>query len=142
MERCRDYALLLEIARDHEVGTHREIVVEYRWHGRNVSRRAHRMLRSTLSILEREQAHARGNRARLEAIEAGKRYYRSYYGNQVVNTLRHPERQREWHRVAAGLMVLARRHPQALRYHVRTTGAGLLRRLARNARGRLTAQER
>lgn len=138
MERCRDWALMLEIARHHEVGMHRKVVAEYRRHGRNVSGHPHRMLRSTLAVLDREAAHAAGDAARLEAIAEGKRYYRSYYGNQVVRRLRHLERRRRWRRVAAGLLVLARRHPQALRYHVRTKGAGLLRRLGGRLRTGLT----
>jgi glycosyltransferase involved in cell wall biosynthesis len=81
-----DYALYLRLARTRRVVCHEIPVVEYRQHGRNMSRDPVLMLKTTLRVLDAEQTHAPSDLA--DAFAAGRRAWRTFYGEQMVQDLR------------------------------------------------------
>lgn len=74
--RCEDYDLYLRLARQHSIASHPEIVAEYRWHGRNMSRDTAEMLRAALAVHDQ---HREQQGARLQAWRAGQRTWRAWY---------------------------------------------------------------
>ncbi len=73
---CEDYDVYLRLARKYPVVSHPEIVAEYRWHGRNMSRNTALMLRATLAVHDR---HREQTGAREQAWRAGRRAWKSWY---------------------------------------------------------------
>ena len=73
---CEDYDVYLRLARKYPVVSHPEIVAEYRWHGRNVSRNTALMLRATLAVHDR---HREQTGAREQAWRAGRQAWKSWY---------------------------------------------------------------
>ena len=57
---CEDYDVYLKIARRFPARCHDRVVAEYRWHDRNMSREAGRMLRASLRVLARQRRYLRG----------------------------------------------------------------------------------
>jgi glycosyltransferase involved in cell wall biosynthesis len=76
LRRCEDYDVYLRLARKYPVASHPEIVAEYRWHGRNMSRNTAGMLRATLAVHDR---HREQTGARAQAWRAGRRTWKSWY---------------------------------------------------------------
>src|SRR4029453_17556753 len=60
---CEDYDLFLRIARDRPVGSHGQVVAEYRRHGDNTSRIAARMLQFAVRALGVQASFVESNRA-------------------------------------------------------------------------------
>ena len=73
---CEDYDIYLRLARKYPVASHPEIVAEYRWHGRNVSRNTANMLRTVLAVHDR---HREQTGAREQAFRTGRRAWKSWY---------------------------------------------------------------
>jgi glycosyltransferase involved in cell wall biosynthesis len=85
-----DYAVYLKLARAGGVLLLCDEVVRYRQHDSSMSRDLVLMLRTTLAVLRREKREAppsaRG------AIRRGRRMWRRWYGDQIVDRLR-----KDWH---------------------------------------------
>jgi glycosyltransferase involved in cell wall biosynthesis len=73
---CEDYDVYLRLARKYPVASHPEIVAEYRWHGRNISRNTASMLRTVLAVHDR---HREQTGARKQAWRAGRQAWKSWY---------------------------------------------------------------
>jgi glycosyltransferase involved in cell wall biosynthesis len=85
-----DYSVYLTLARSSRVLFDNRAVVRYRQHDSNMSRDAARMLRATLAVLRRERRHLPpGYRRR---YRAGLRAWRTYYGEQIIQQMRHASR--------------------------------------------------
>jgi glycosyltransferase involved in cell wall biosynthesis len=78
LRRCEDYDVYLRLARKYSVASHPDIVAEYRWHGRNMSRDTAGMLRAVLAVHDR---HRKQTGARKQAWRAGRRDWKSWYKN-------------------------------------------------------------
>ena len=111
-----DYALYLRLARRHAVVYHATPVVEYRQHARSMSRDPALMLRTTLAVLESERPYVPLRLA--PAWAAGRRAWRRFYGERMVQDLR-----RDWRgdprpslMVRRGL-ALARHYPRGAARH-------------------------
>jgi glycosyltransferase involved in cell wall biosynthesis len=76
LRRCEDYDVYLRLARKYPVASHPEIVAEYRWHGRNMSRNTAGMLRATLAVHDRYREQTG---AREQAWRTGRRTWKSWY---------------------------------------------------------------
>jgi hypothetical protein len=122
-----DYALYLRLARTHRVVCHDTAVVEYRQHRTNMSRDPVLMLTATLRVLDAERRYVTpGLKA---AFAAGRRAWRDFYGDQMVQDLRMAIRHDP--RAAA----IAARAWRLVRYDPRGAVRHLGRALARMARG-------
>ena len=73
---CEDYELYLRLARTYAIGSHPEVVAEYRWHGGNMCRNRRKMLRGVLAVLDRHPGHTRAQR---KAWRTGQRNWRDWY---------------------------------------------------------------
>jgi len=108
---CEDYELCLRVARGFPVHCHGELVVEYRWHGANMSRGWAMMLKNTLAVLGSQRELVKGSRRHEEAIEEGARAARNYFYGQLAYGILAHARKGEWGRAVRGLLALARHHP-------------------------------
>jgi glycosyltransferase involved in cell wall biosynthesis len=101
-----DYAIYLRLARDGRVAYLPGYSVRYRQHATSMSRDPALMLRATQLALRRESREA-PSWARGE-IKRGRRIWRNWYGEQIVNQVRTAWHRREWnasHSKAAALLV-------------------------------------
>jgi glycosyltransferase involved in cell wall biosynthesis len=81
-----DYAVYLTLARAGRMIYDARDVVRYRQHEANMSRDPVRMLRATLTVLRRERPHVPA--PLLGDFRRGKRAWRDFYGEQIVEDLR------------------------------------------------------
>jgi glycosyltransferase involved in cell wall biosynthesis len=78
---CADYDLYLRISRVFAVFCHNQFVVEYRFHGSNMSVDHSRMLREALRALDNQWEFVKGDAQRTDAFMAGRRHWQDYYGS-------------------------------------------------------------
>lgn len=84
---AEDYDLYLRIACTRAIRAHNPIVANYRLHGRSMSRDPALMLDSVLRVLRRQRRAAR--RAGLgHAYRDGIRFWRRYYGEPLIDSIR------------------------------------------------------
>jgi glycosyltransferase involved in cell wall biosynthesis len=116
LESAADYALYLQLARTERVKYIPSDLVRYRRHALSMSSDPARMLRATLSVLDREARRASRQVAPL--IEEGRRNLREYYGDKIVDALR-----ADWHAGTIGarhlrpFLVLLRHSPRVAMQH-------------------------
>lgn len=84
LELSEDYDLYLRLARDYNIASHQSIVAEYRWHGRNTSDDPMKMLRATLTVLDRHEARIEPNSLDREGLQEGRRMWREHYAWMLV----------------------------------------------------------
>jgi glycosyltransferase involved in cell wall biosynthesis len=121
-----DYALYLRLARTRRVVCHDAAVVEYRQHGANMSRDPVLMLDSTLRVLDAERPHV--PRELTAAFARGRRAWRDFYGDQMVQELRAALRHDPRATTIAPLAWrLVRYDPRGAARHVRRALARILR---------------
>ncbi len=121
VDACGDYDLYLRISRRFSVAFHSEVVAEYRRHTANMSLDPRLMLRQLLRVMRAQRQHLGANRDRRAAHRAGCRRIRMFYGDRLVEQIRHTLRERRgWRRTAPDVVTLLRCHPAgAIRHLVR-----------------------
>ncbi|WP_089232887.1 glycosyltransferase family 2 protein [Tropicimonas sediminicola] len=77
---CEDLDIYLRMARVFEVHAHPALIVEYRRHGRNITRNRARLLKASLDLLERNRALVADDPELKAALEAGRRRWIATYG--------------------------------------------------------------
>jgi glycosyltransferase involved in cell wall biosynthesis len=127
-----DYALYLTLAQDGRVVFDPREVVRYRRHDEAMSADPVLMLRSVLEVLDRERASIRPKHA--AAFSAGRRAWRAFYGEQIIERLRRDWHERRLDRWQLGALYMLVRHSQPVMW------ANLKRKLTRVIR-RLPSQE-
>jgi glycosyltransferase involved in cell wall biosynthesis len=110
---AQDYELALRIARDNPVSTHDGEVAEYRVHGTSLSRDTARMLDAVLYVLRSQGPYARTPQHRA-ALNAGVRFWKTYYGEPLARQVQGFAQRGEWGRFVRGVWALARRYPSGL----------------------------
>lgn len=116
---AEDYDLYLRIARNHRIWYHGNVVVEYRQHGTNFSRKPGLMLRSTLDVLHAQRGCVQGDRLAERALGRALDKTRESYGELLVKSVRRQLRAREWRQVVSALSALLRYYPTGLLKHTR-----------------------
>ena len=117
-----DYELNLRLARQHPVGCHHHVVLEYRRHADNMSADLTEMLRSAMSVRLRQRASIGDNEAARRAWKAGIEIVRADYGERLIEQVKRDVRSGRRARAARGLMCLSRYYPGGL---LRTLAAGV-----------------
>lgn len=112
-----DYDMYLRIAARWPVFYHDETVLEYREHDSNLSKNPDRMLKSTVTVLRAQQNFAKQNPAHRKAYHQGMAFWREFYGDQVVDTVRDHVRDRNWGQALKGIQVLSQYSPWLLVRH-------------------------
>ena len=77
--RGEDYDLFLRVTRDYPIFCHKQYVADYRLHGSTRSADSELMLRDMLTALEAQAAFVKGSDRHLEALKAGRSYWRDRY---------------------------------------------------------------
>lgn len=83
-----DYDLYLKISRSETVATHPEIAVFRRFHPGAMTGNPGLMLASTLKVLNRHRTSAKADPELRALFDQGQRYWRSWYGDQVLTVVR------------------------------------------------------
>jgi glycosyltransferase involved in cell wall biosynthesis len=108
-----DYDLNIRIARDHAIGCHHEVVLDYRQHDANMTRNAAYMLASAVAVRRRERAHAVARGAE-DAWRSGLRGVRADFGARVVDRIKGDLVAGRRASALRGLICLLRHHPVGL----------------------------
>jgi len=117
IDACADYELYLRVSRSFPVLLHDEVVAEYRRHGANMSGDAVLMLRQIYQLMRSEKRRVRGRECR-RAHRIGFRNIRAFYGDRVVDQIRHRVRRGDdWAGVMRGMITLLRCHPRGVMQH-------------------------
>ncbi len=120
VDACADYDLYLRLARVYRLALHRDVVAEYRQHGENMSADALLMLRVALTVLKRQWPHVKSRADYVAAYAVGRRFWREFYGEQVVEEIRAGMRTRGGRsRAARTATMLLWHHPAGFAYHLR-----------------------
>ncbi len=108
---CEDYDLYLRVARRLRIGAHPAVVAEYRRHGGNMSNEPARMLSAVLRVLGAQKRWV-GRRPELRrAYQEGRREWRRYYGQPLVEEARRSLAVRDWRSLLEDSKVLLRWYP-------------------------------
>jgi glycosyltransferase involved in cell wall biosynthesis len=108
-----DYDLNVRIARDHAIGCHHEVVLDYRQHDANMTRNAAYMLASAVSVRRRERSHAKA-RGAAAAWRSGLRAVRADFGARLIDRIKGDLVAGRYASALRGLWCLLRRHPRGL----------------------------
>ncbi len=114
---AEDYDLLLRIARRHQTSSHDALVADYRRYGRDrssLSSNPGAMLGSTMKVLHAQRRHARGNRFRERQLADGMRFFRDYYGGELVAEVRALIRGKHLLAASRGMLLLLRHYPRGV----------------------------
>lgn len=114
LDACADYDLALRLASRLPAHDHAEVVVEYRRHARAMSNDHARMLPAVLAAHRRQRAVAARYPAHRQAWVEGRRFWRRYYGDPLVQGLLEQRRERRWNEAARSVSAVLRHHPAAL----------------------------
>jgi glycosyltransferase involved in cell wall biosynthesis len=134
LRRAEDYDLYLRMARKYLIGSHPEIVGEYRRHDKNVSNDSAALLKATLLILNLHEAPSLSD-AHRAALRDGRIFYRNLYNSRML--IAASDRWRASHNVG----VLARDLIEAARWAPVLTVRALLGGLGRRA-GKVLSRQR
>ena len=114
VDAAADYDLYLRVSRGTPVFDHGRLVACYRRHSHNMSANAVRMLRETLTVMQRHRRFAAADPEMLAAWREGRRTWREFYGTALVEEIRGHVRRGEWNRALVKAFVLARHHPRRI----------------------------
>jgi glycosyltransferase involved in cell wall biosynthesis len=106
-----DYDLYLRLTERWPVHDHAQLVAAYRRHASNMSGNASRMLRETLTVMQR---HKPSNPELLNAWQQGWETWRSFYGTQLIQEIRGHVRRHEPVAAARKAITLGYWHPGCL----------------------------
>ncbi|MDA2918199.1 glycosyltransferase [Desulfobacterota bacterium AH_259_B03_O07] len=109
---CEDYDLYLRIARKFSIACHDAVVAEYRRHGMNMSLDSARMLKSALSVLRSQWICIRGKKKYEDACKIGIKFWKDYYGEQLLIDIIIYLKDRELNKSMKNLLVLLRYSPR------------------------------
>ncbi|MDX6555988.1 MAG: hypothetical protein QOD86_2183 [Miltoncostaeaceae bacterium] len=110
---AEDYDACLRLAGRHPAASHDVVVAEYRRHGRSMTGDPARMLRAVMRAHAREARTPAGRRCR-SSVLAGRRFWRTYYGDPLGQAVRTAAREHRWADALRGAAVLGRHHPAGL----------------------------
>jgi glycosyltransferase involved in cell wall biosynthesis len=118
VDACADYDLYLRMARMSRLAVHRRVVADYRRHEDNMSSDASLMLRFTLAVLDRQEPYIGGHERYRRALAAGRRFWKEFYGGQLVETIRREARTPGRRlRALQGALALLRYDPARFAWH-------------------------
>ena len=123
-----DYELNVRIARQHTIGCHHHVMLEYRRHGDNMSADVGEMLRSAVTVRLLQRRFVVGNPDAHRAWKEGIEIVRADYGERLISQVKRDLREGHAARAAKGILYMSRYYP-----------GGLMRTLAASARSPASA---
>jgi len=118
----------LRVARLFQIVPHHQVVAEYRQHGSNMSGNPTAMLDATLTVLDAQRRYIRSHQAVSTTFREGRRAWRTFYGEQLVERFRsalHARRYAEARRHARHLLRL---YPRGVVHHLMKKARVIMRR--------------
>jgi hypothetical protein len=91
-----DYVLYLRVTREHPVACHDKVVAHYRRRPDAMSRRTLAMLGNALCVLHGQRPYLNGGDGAGEAYDAGLRFWKEFYGEQLSRDIRCRVAARRW----------------------------------------------
>jgi hypothetical protein len=135
VDACADYDVYLRISRQFSVAFHTEVVAQYRRHLANMSLDGGLMLPQLLRVMRGQREHLGANRDRRAAYRAGCRHIRTFYGDRLVEQIRHRiKNPRTWRRAAGDIITLLRCHPVGAMQHLVRKVSSTIRRVRSRVR--------
>jgi hypothetical protein len=107
-----DYELYCRIARDYPVHCHGAVVAGYRRHGSSMSSNPAAMLHATLGVLRQQPGAGRWRSSAHH--RSGVRYWKRFYGEQIVANAQRDVHARRWGRAVRAALTIARHWPRGL----------------------------
>lgn len=114
IDACADCDLNIRISRDWPVHCHGQIILEYRKHGANMSKKAGMMLRTAMAAHRSQFKIVRGNADLEDAWKAGGRSAQEYFGSRLLQQVQENVYSRDWKYAASGMLTLIRYFPRGL----------------------------
>lgn len=111
-----DYDLYLRIVKHAPIVSHDHVTIERRVHPDSMSRNAAVMLRSVLTVHQRQWKTARRNRELRRSFARGRRFWKIWYGRQLATNLKLLRHQGAWPEFRRGVLTLAGQAPLLLPY--------------------------
>jgi LPS sulfotransferase NodH/glycosyltransferase involved in cell wall biosynthesis len=108
-----DHEFFMRIARHFPVMCHREVVVQYRLHGANKSRRE-QMTHFGVRTIRQQWNYIRRNPEYRRAYHRGIRNYRNGFGKHLMRQVQQHFQQQQWRPLLRGLWTLLPSHPQGV----------------------------
>ena len=84
---CEDYDVYLRIARTHRFAYHPHLVAEVRQHQQSLSCNSALMLATSIRVLQSQKHFIAGDEELWRAFKAGKVFWRSWYGEKLVESV-------------------------------------------------------
>jgi glycosyltransferase involved in cell wall biosynthesis len=114
LDAAADFGFNLAIARQFPIASHEALVAEHREHGRNSSGDAGRMLVQTLATMRQQRGHVRGDSELRRAYRDGRRRWKRYWSDLLVEQARDSLRERRLGDFLRQAGLIARYRPAAL----------------------------
>jgi hypothetical protein len=126
LRHCEEFDLNLRLSRRFPAAVHDEVIASYRQHAGNKSRNLVGMLGTNIQILRAQRLRLR-DRSLRRARKKGVQYYRTLYGNQLVNRVDDAFATSGVNRqTVRDLVVLSRYYPGGVARRVARKGASAL----------------
>ncbi len=109
-----DYDIYLRMIRQEVVASHSEIAVLRRFHANAMTGDPGLMLQTTLKVHNRQRREAYSDKDLKKSFKTGRRFWKTWYGDQVLTVLRINIYQRKWRFAIRDIMLLARFRTRAL----------------------------
>jgi hypothetical protein len=114
IDACADCDLNIRIARDWPVHCHGQIILEYRKHAANMSKKAGMMLQTAMAAHRSQFKIVRGNQDLEHAWKAGGRSAQEYFGSRLLKQVQGNVYSRDWKYAVSGMLTLIRYFPRGL----------------------------
>jgi glycosyltransferase involved in cell wall biosynthesis len=115
IDEAADYELYLRLTQHHPIVSIPDVVLEYRRHSASMSADPRSMLEATLRAHRLHGRRATG--AGALAYRAGRRFWKEFYGDQLMDRARHAWRRRELLSTCAILLSVTRLAPEVVVQH-------------------------
>ncbi len=127
MKSVEDYKVYLDLAREHPIFNHQELIAEYRLHGANMSGNHARMLEYAIRALDSQWEHIKDDRRLVRAYRRGlRRKKKMYHCELLVAESRQHARAGEKREAFMKLLTLLRHYPSAVAVHAARRMRGVL----------------
>ena len=108
---CEDFDLFLRIAKGYPIYCHHETVAEYRLHEGQTTRQWHNLLVQSVKVFHSQRGYVRKHPEYREAYATGVTYFRTKWGEPLLQHTLARARSGEWHQALKFALVLLRYYP-------------------------------
>ncbi len=114
LKSCEDYDVYFKIATKHPIRYHHHIIAEYRKHEDNMSGDFARMLKTSLSVLNRHKRSVPDQEKYRQAYQKGQIFWKQYYGKPLFKAFKYNLRKGNYLQSMRQFKVLMMHAPSAI----------------------------